>query len=217
MADEGEEHFFGEAEDHSRAIDSQHKEKLLQCRLYRLLLEKYAGLVNEKEKRTVGEMKVLINAEDLTIQSILADFKKPDYSFPGNYLESAKKVLQFIHREIHYVELEININYWLSPKEIFSSKVGDDEDLSVFLCSFLLALGDKAASVIIAELDSLRTHAFVVTEFNKRFFVLDPSQKHAFEAFSGTKEQALQKYSFKGAKIKRFLYKFNNTAYEPFI
>ena len=89
--------------------------------------------------------------------------------------------------------------------------------MAVFLCSLLFALGDTNAAVIIAELNSLKTHAFVATEFQQKFMVLDPSQKHEFPKFSGTKEEALQKYSFNGAKIKRFLYKFNNSTYEQFM
>jgi len=193
------------------------REKRLQNKLYRLLLEKYAETINEKEKRTIGEIKALVNAEDLTIQSIASDLKKQGYSFPQDYLETAKKTLGFVQKEIGYVEPEINLNYWLTTKEIFSSKVGDDEDLAVFLCSLLLALGDEKAAVIIAELDNLRTHAFVTTEFQNKFYILDASQKHTLEQYSGTKEEALEKYSFKSAKIRRFLYKFNNTMYEQFM
>ncbi len=213
----GSEGFFEADEDPAQAEEHSLREKILQCRLYAMLLEKYADLINEKEKRTIGEIKSLVNKEDLTIQSILADLKPEGYAFPLGYLEAAQKALSFAQKEISYVEPEINLNYWFSPKEIFSSKVGDDEDLAVFLCSLLFALEDENASVIIAELDSLRTHAFVSTEFDGKFFILDASQKHVFPDFSGTKEEALQKYSFKGAKIKRFLYKFNNSTYEQFI
>jgi len=191
--------------------------KDLQFRLYRLLLQKYADLVNEHEKRTIGEIKGLVNSEDLTIQSILSDFKSPDYDFQRDYLEVAGRVFDFVVREIDYVDPEMNLNYWLTAKEVFSAKIGDDEDLAVFLCSLLLALGDEKAAVVIAELNNLRTHAFVVTEFGGKFFILDPSQPHAFKQFSGTKEEALQKYSFKKAKIKRFLYKFNHSTYEQFM
>lgn len=217
MPPEEEETFFEEEADPTGFEESSQKERLLQCKLYRILLEKYADMINEKERRTIGQIKALVNAEDLTIQSILADFKGNGYAFPKDYLASAEKVLSFVQTEINFVEPEINLNYWLSIKEIFSSKVGDDEDLAVFLCSLLSGLGDKNASVIIAELDSLKTHAFVATEFEKKFLILDPSQKHTLSQFSGTKEEALKKYSFKGAKIKRFLYKFNNTAYEQFM
>jgi hypothetical protein len=217
MPAEDEEAYFEQGEDPAQAMHTDQKEKLLQCKLYKILLEKYADLVNEKERRTIGEIKMLVNAEDLTIQSILTDFKGQEYQFPKDYAATAEKVLQFVQKQINYVEPGINLNYWLSPKEIFASKVGDDEDLAVFLCSLLFGLGDQNAAVIIAELDSLRTHAFVATELDSQFTILDPSQKHGFKDFSGTKEEALQKYSFKGAKIKRFLYKFNNANYEQFM
>jgi hypothetical protein len=217
MSSQAEEPFVEEEEDPAKAADAGHRDKLLQCKLYKILLEKYADLVNEKERRTIGEIKGLVNAEDLTVQSIIADFKGEEYSFQENYGEAAAKALAFVQHEINYVEPEINLNYWLSAKEIFSAKVGDDEDLSVFLCSLLLALGDEKAAVIIAELDNLKTHAFVATNYKGRFCILDPSQKHSLEKFSGKKEEALQKYSFKGAKIKRFLYKFNHTTYEQFM
>ncbi len=217
MVAEGEDSYFEQEEDHTTVEDSAQKERLLQCKLYTLLLEKYTGLINEKETRTIGEIKALVNSDDLTIQSILSDLKSQEYLFPKDYLATAEKVLHFVQTKINYVESEINLNYWLSAKEIFSSKVGDDEDLAVFLCSLLFALGDQNAAVIIAELDSLKTHAFVATEFQGSFMILDPSQPHDFNNFTGTKEQALQKYSFKNAKIKRFLYKFNNSIYEQFM
>jgi len=204
-----------QAEDSAERQSKPKKE--LQFRLYRLLLEKYADIVNENEKRTIGEIKGLVNGDDLTIQSILTDFKNPGYEFQSGYLEAAGKVLQFVMKEIDYVDPELNLNYWFSPKEVFSAKIGDDEDLAVFLCSLLLGLGDENAAVVIAELNNLRTHAFVVTEFGGKFFILDPSQQHSFCDYSGSREESLQKYSFKKAKIKRFLYKFNHSAYEQFI
>ncbi len=217
MPSEHEEAFFEEGEDPAQAEESSNKEKINQCNLYEILLEKYAELINEKERRTIGEIKALVNKDNLTIQSILSDIKPQEYAFPKDYLSTAEKALSFVQNKISYVESEINLNYWLSPKEIFSSKVGDDEDISVFLCSLLYTLGDKNASVIIAELDNLRTHAFVAIEFEEKFYILDASQKHNLADFSGTKEEALQKYNFKGAKIKRFLYKFNNSNYEQFL
>lgn len=212
-----EEPYFEEESDPASFEEPRQKEKLMQCRLYRILLEKYADLINVREKRTIGEIKALVNSDDLTVQSIVSDFKNPGYSFEQGYPEAAARALEFVQKSINHVEPEINLNYWLSAKEIFSSKVGDDEDLAVFLCSLLLGLGDQNASVIIAELDSLRTHAFVATEFRGKFFILDASQSHSLGQFSGQKEEAIKKYSFKKARIKRFLYKFNSKNYEQFM
>lgn len=193
------------------------KDPKLQIKLYRLLLEKYADIINEGEKRTIGEIKALINGEDLTIQAILSDFMPENYSFEKDYAKTASAVLNFITSEIEYVDHELNLNYWLTPKEIFTNKVGDDEDLAVFLCSLLLGLGDEKAEVVIAELDNLETHAFVITELENKFYLLDPSQESKFKEFSGKKEDVVAKYSFTKAKIRRFLYKFNHSNYEQFL
>jgi len=193
------------------------KDPKLQIKLYRLLLEKYADIINEGEKRTIGEIKALINGEDLTIQAILSDFMPEEYSFEKDYSKTASLVLKFITSEIEYVDHELNLNYWLTPKEIFTNKVGDDEDLAVFLCSLLLGLGDEKAEVVIAELDNIETHAFVITELENKFYLLDPSQESKFDEFSGKKEDVISKYSFNKAKIRRFLYKFNHSNYEQFL
>lgn len=191
--------------------------KELQLKLYKMLLQKYSDLINEHEKRTIGEIKGLVNGEDLTIQSILTDLKPEDYFFERDYRKTAKKAFEFVISEINFVDPALNLNYWLSPKEIFSARVSDDEDLAVFLCSLLFALGDENAVILVCELDSLKTHAVVVTELNNEFILLDPSQHHDFKEFIGEREGVLQKYSFGEAKIKRLLYKFNHSTYEQFV
>jgi hypothetical protein len=191
--------------------------KEVQLKLYKMLLQKYSDLINEHEKRTIGEIKGLVNGEDLTIQSILTDLKPENYDFEKDYSETAKKVFEFVISEIKFVEPGLNLNYWLSPKEIFLSRVSDDEDLAVFLCSLLLALEDENAVILVCELDNLKTHAVVVTESKNNFTLLDPSQSHDFNDFIGEREEVLQKYSFGEAKIKRLLYKFNHSTYEQFV
>ncbi|MDD5163035.1 MAG: hypothetical protein PHD95_02390 [Candidatus ainarchaeum sp.] len=198
------------------SFSSEDAQKELQCMLCRLLLSKYSELINESERRTIGEIKGLVNSDDLTIQSILADLKPENFSFEKDFLITAEKIFGFVSGEINFVELGINLNYWLSPKEIFSEKIADDEDLAIFLCSLLFGLGDEKAFVAVAELDNLQTHAFVITEFQENFLILDPAQKHQFKKFFGNRDNVLMDYSFKGAKIKQFLYKFNHSTYEQF-
>ena len=97
-----------------------------------------------------------------------------------------------------------------------SLRTGDDEDLSVFFCSMLNAIGNKAF-VIISELIDSSSHSFVFTNYNGKVFIFDLSQKHSFEEFSGNEVDVLRKYSFNGNKIKGFLYKFNSDEYKEFI
>jgi len=186
-------------------------------RLYSLLLKKYANLINASEKKTIGEVKALINPNDLTIQAIISNFKPEPYNFEFDFLSTAEKIFNFLKKEIDFVKADIDLSYWLTPAEIMKAKVADDEDLAVLFCSILYALGDENAFVVIAELEDLSNHAFVVTKFNELFFIFDLSQKHSFNEFAGSEIQVLQKYSFNGAKIKDLLYKFNAKEYKQFI
>jgi hypothetical protein len=196
-------------------VDSIDKDQKL-LRLYRLLLKKYSDAINEQEKRTIGQIKGLIDKDDLTVQSIVADLKPSNYSFEKDYLETAEKAYGFLVKEIDFASADVDISFWLSPKEVIENKIADDEDFAVLLCSMLFALGDEKAYIAIAELDNLSTHAFVITEFKNRFILLDPSQKKPFNNFVGEREKVLENYSFQGAKLKRFLYKFNREQYEQF-
>jgi hypothetical protein len=185
--------------------------------LCKYLLEKYADVVNEREKRTIGEIKALVDGTDLTVQSFVEDFKDPAYTFGTDYESALKQVFDFVKKEVSFVDADLNINYWLTPREILQVKVADDEDLAVFLCASMKALGDSKAEVIIAELDNLKTHAFVSTEMDKDFLILDPAQEHTFSEFRGEKLEVLKKYSFQKQKIKKFLYRFNSERYEQFL
>ncbi|MEM4257391.1 MAG: hypothetical protein QXD98_03460 [Candidatus Diapherotrites archaeon] len=186
------------------------------AKLMKLIIQKYADHINEKERKTVGEIKAMINKDDLTIQSIATQFISESYSFPVNYPEACKKVFEFVRDKIDDFELDIGISYWLSPKDIVSVRFADDEDKAIFLCSLLYCLGDQNAEVVIVELDSSLPHAFVATTINEDFIILDPSQKTDFNEFLGKKPEVLEKYSYKNQKIKKFLYKFNNSNYEQF-
>ncbi len=188
-----------------------------EIKLCKYLLSKYADIINEREKRTIGEIKALVDGNDLTVQSFVADFKDSAYSFESDYENSLKQVFDFTAKEVSFVDVDLNVNYWLAPREILEVKVADDEDLAVFLCAMMKALGDDRAEVIIAELDNLKTHAFVVTEIKGDFVILDPAQEMKFTEFRGVKTDVIKKYSFQSQKIKRFLYRFNSQKYEQFL
>lgn len=186
-------------------------------KLAKFLLEKYGEIINEREQRTIGEIKELASGNDLSIQALVEEFKEKPYSFEENYENALKKVFEYIKKEITFVDSDISLNYWMSGKEILELKIADDEDLAVFLCATMKALGDDKAEVIIAELDNLRTHSFVITEINGEFLLLDPTQENEFEKYKGSKIEVIKNYEYQKQKIKRFLYRFNSSKYEQFL
>lgn len=181
-----------------------------------MLLDKYAGLINEKEQRTVGEIKGLINPDDLSVQNMVARFRPETYQFQKDFLFTAQQIVEFLTHEIKYVPNDLSINFWLSPTEILTNKVSDDEDLAVLVCTCLAALGDEKAAVYVMELEDMRTHAVVMTEVNEKTLLLDPSTGHGFFKYYGEKSYVFKKYQFEGKKVKRALYRFNRETYEQF-
>ncbi|MFA4908028.1 MAG: transglutaminase-like domain-containing protein [archaeon] len=186
-------------------------------KLYRILLEKYSDLINSTEKKTIGEIKALLDVSDLTIQSLISEYKPENYNPETDYLPTAKKLFEFLTKKVEFVQCDLELNFWLSPKEILENQIAEAEDLAAMLCTLLLALGDEDAEVVIAEMENAEVHAFVTTEVGGKFVLLDPSQPHDFNEFIGTKSDVIQNYSFRESKIKRYLYKFNNKRYESFI
>lgn len=186
-------------------------------KLYRVLLEKYGEIINEKEQRTVGQIKSLIDTEDLNIQNLIASHKPESYEYEKNYLETVQKLYEFITKEIQYVPNDTNLNFWLTPKEILKNKISDDEDLSVLLCTCMAALGDQNAMVYLMELEDGSTHAVVLSTINNVTLLLDPCLQHGFFKYYGDKGYVFKKYQFNGKKIKRAVYRFNAQIYEQFV
>ncbi|HLC92763.1 MAG TPA: transglutaminase-like domain-containing protein [archaeon] len=195
-------------------LTATHSDLLL--RFCKIIISRYSALINEREEKTVGDIKALITKDDLTVQSLAETFKQANYTFENHYYQAAEKAYNYVKDEISHVDSDLNISFWLTPKEIVSEKIGDDEDLAVFLCSILYALGDEKAECIIAELENSTTHAFVMTEFAGSTLLLDPVQKVDFREYYANKKEILEKYSFGGSKIKRFAYRFNRENYEQF-
>lgn len=209
-----------ELESLKKEQSSFNEEKESKLKLFKALLEKYSDLINETEKKTVGQIKALIDSENLTIQSLAQRFRKENYAFEKHYLESLDALLSFIYREITLVSLEpdLKLSCWLKPEEIMELKMADNEDIAVFACSLMKALGDRKAAVLINELSDLSTKAFILTEFNGMHYLIDVAGKKATDSFKGsTLEEALGSFNENGLKIKKTLYKFNNEAYEQFI
>lgn len=186
-------------------------------KLCELILRKYAKAINESETKTIGQIKTMINPDDLSLAAFISEFKEENYSYEKNFLEVLKKIFEFIQKEFIYIELDIEINYWLTPKEIITNKIGDDEDLAMFLCNVARALGNKECYIMMAELSNLTLHSFVLLTAENKTYILDTCQNHKFEQFSGSREEVIQKYNFKQAHIKDFVTMFNDIEYKQFL
>ncbi len=186
-------------------------------RYYGLILRRHSSLISEKERKTVGEIKSMVTKTDLTVQSLAQGFAGENYSPQKDYRAACQKAYEYVQGQILNLEAaDLGFSFWLTPKEIVSERLADDEDKALLLCSLLFALGDEKAECVISELEGNAAHAFVVTELEGNFLLLDPSQQAPFGEYMGQKAEVIEKYSFRGSPIKKFLYRFNSSNYEMF-
>lgn len=205
---------YGEINGRKELIDKEQKE----LRLCKLLLNKYSSSINENVL-TIHELKSIINPNDLSIQSLISGFKQENYEFEKQFLETAKQLYDYLCKNTEFIHSDLEINFWLNPKEVLAKGIGESEDLSVLLCSAMIALGNQETEIMVFELEDGTVHSLVKIIFENKAYLLDLSQKNPFEQFSASaekQEELLQQYSFEEKKIKRVLYKFNNKEYEMF-
>ncbi len=227
----GLEELFGKKPPKKPSEDEQQKEGGLQEKLraafYRKVIERYAALIDENEQKTVPELKTLVQPEDEVIQELKGQvleglvedkaLESPEtYAYELHFLKAAEKAF-FAIRKIQNLHADLNVLFWLKPREALELQAGDLFDKALLLCSLLRALGSPKAKIRVLELEKSRIHPVVMFSFGDTDYLLDASQKESkFEAYSGKREEALQAFSFDECKYLKSAYEFNDQEYQEF-
>ncbi len=181
---------------------------------YEQILEKYKDLINERERKTISQIKSSINPFDLTIKSIISKYKPIGYEYSKDYIETLRKIYVFLKSEVDVVKTDVKILYWLDPTTILKNKLSDEQDISAMLCSIMQGMNDFESMVWVVLLDDDSTHAFVKTKYKNQNYIFDLTQKGPFEMFTNTDENKLvADYKYNGHKIKKVIYKYNQNKY----
>lgn len=200
-------------------LDAKTNETPLRLKLkwYKNLLEKFSVEINEHAQKTVGEIKSLIDPNDLSVQSLIAEVVPENYSPNQSFETVLDQATALIRQKVSFVQNDTEINGWLTPKEALEWGCAEEEDLAVLTASVALALKAHQAFVVVAELENAQTHAFNLINFQNQYWVVDTSQLHALTDFkSDQAEEVLNRFSVNGQKIKRLLYRFDRDSYEQF-
>lgn len=181
---------------------------------YEIILQKYKEDINQKEKKTITEIKDMINSGDLTINTIVSKHKPIGYDYNKDYLTTLKKVYNYLMSEIEVVKNNLRVLFWLDFSEIVKNKIADEQDASIFLCSIMNALNDYEAYIYIVQLENEKTHAFVKTKYKNTHYIFDLTQKVPFDTFKAKDEDELfENYKFLDNKIVKRIYKYNQDSY----
>ena len=140
-------------------------------RLLEMVINRYRELIEEKEKKSISDLKLLVRPNDETVQKkkeeIIAGVRP--YIYNQNFLKAA----ELCHKAVREIRTyNTPINFWLTPKEMMDLKGGDPMDKALFLCSLLIALENPEVHVIIGMNKGIKVAVGFM--FNNEFHILDP-------------------------------------------
>jgi hypothetical protein len=157
-------------------------------KVYELIIKRYKDLIEQKEAKSVSDLKALIKPTDEIIVRKRNDIteKIRPYIFEQHFLEAAEEAHKFI-RTIRTMILPID--FWLTPKEIIEIRGGDPMDKAIFLCSLLIALENTDSYVIVGTSNGIKIA--VGFELKGEWYLLDPTSEHHAK---GKKEDIIQQW-----------------------
>lgn len=188
-------------------------EELEKCRrrelLYKKIIERYKDLIEAGESKSIPELRSLVKPQSSAIlevkEKLIKEFE--EYNYERDFPAAAQKAYEFVRDEIKTEH--IPIEFWLTPKDILELKVADEMDKAIFLCSLLIALGNRSAKVVV-EMKGGFKHAFVMFSFGNRFYLFDPVHNINL---AGSKEILEAQISTERDEENKIVYEFNDVEY----
>ncbi len=175
--------------------------------IYLLIISRYRDYIEEKEQISVAELPILVTPKEVAIARKAGEIKATfsDYSYDQNFCDAGARAFEFVSREIEDVQLPLQ--FWLTPNETMQFMSGDLTDKCVLLCSLLIALGNPSSKVFVAINDGDRRIS-VYYEFNDSITMFD-LERNATKSFK-SKDEMVQSFGMNGDSTA---YEFNDQMY----
>lgn len=176
------------------------------AQLLELILKKYADHVNESERRTIQEMRELIQPNNIYLREYLEDIDEEEK------LKACEKAYERIMKEFHTSEV-LPVEHWMNIKQMIDNKVCDIEDKAILLCSAFRHF-EVNVRIAVTKLENDERRPLVFIDENNKNILIDPNEKHPFMKYYGSMEELKEQYEYKESKIKGFEYMFNDREYK---
>jgi len=177
-----------------------------------LIFNKYA--YRFQEEVNADFLTNLVDYSNIEISLIVDSFKKENYNYDIDFLDAVKKYYEYLNKNIMLLRTRLNLNFWLSAKEVIKAKSGFDKDISILSCAVFHALGDFSARVFLVELENNDMHFFVKTKYKKRIFIFDPFVTKTFDEFFNIESIINKKLKSSNLNINKEIYSFNRFVYD---
>ncbi len=175
------------------------REKILES-----LLKDYSSYIEEKEKKTIQEMKEMVQPNNINLREFLEDIEKDG-------LEACEEAYDKIMDKIESCS-PLPVEYWMNIKTMIDLKAAGHKDKAILLCSAFRHFGAES-HVAIIKLENGERRPLTQIKTNNKYLLIDPNQKQPFKRYYGTRGEIKNQYKYKGSKIREFKYLFNDREY----
>ena len=153
-----------------KATEGERLEGLNQ--LYLAIIQRYKGYIEEEESLSVAELPTLVTPQSEKVADkaaeIMDDFEH--YTYDTDFYDASVKALEFVKDSI--AEVVLPLQFWLTPTDTLTFKMGDAVDKCVLLCSLLIKMGNPSAKVFMKMYDTTRS-VVVYYDYNGKTYMLD--------------------------------------------
>lgn len=168
--------------------------------VYLAIISRYKDYIEEKESLSVAELPVLVTPNEPKVREKVEELKGSflNYDYDTNFREASIRAYDFVKREL--TEAVLPLQFWLTPEETLTFKLGDSIDKNILLCSLFIGLGNPSSKVFVKIADTARKVS-VYYEFKGRTYLFDI-------------EDGIKEFESKEPMLKTMDLKEETTAYE---
>jgi len=117
-------------------------------KLYLLMLNRYKDYINEKEAKTVTEMRGTVKPQSDFITGLKKKMISEDYKYEKDFLNAVNKAIEYL-RGID--TFEFAINFWMDFEEIDAVKAADSVNKAVLFASLIKRFGCDETKVLVTK------------------------------------------------------------------
>jgi len=179
--------------------DKQDKENKL-SQVYLAIISRYKDYIEEKESLSVAELPVLVTPNEMAVKKKVEEIKAGflNYDYDSNFREASIRAHEFVKKEI--TEAILPLQFWLTPEETLTFKLGDSIDKNILLCSIFIGLGNPSSKVFVKIAETARKVS-VYYELKGKTYLFDI-------------EDGIKEFDSKESMLKTMDLKEETTAYE---
>ncbi len=140
--------------------------------IYLAIISRYKDYIEEKEEISVAELPRLVTPRGTNVVEIVSEIRDAfdPYVYENNFNRAAKIAYDFVHDKVR--EINLPLQFWLTPDETIKFMAGDRIDRSILLCSMLISLGNPSSKVLVA-IKERRRDAYVYFSFSNKYHIID--------------------------------------------